>query len=183
MRAFESLPQVEEIEVFLENLFASWYENSTLRRAFKAFARYLWFRFANLEGCLPANQHFDFCDPRELPLEEYSDLGLCDTLDIEQTERLREFGVFQTKHPQEPSCYFSDKPPVIAEEPSLNASGKRKRVKAEPEGTEPLTEIEDDADSINEVVDDEAVPQWSAAPLTSALHAQTTDQPSPSIEP
>ncbi|MGC8384397.1 hypothetical protein ACP3P8_16795 [Pseudomonas aeruginosa] len=53
VRSFESLPQVEEIEVFLENLFASWYENSTLRRAFKAFARYLWFRFANLEGCLP----------------------------------------------------------------------------------------------------------------------------------
>ncbi|MEN1436847.1 hypothetical protein AAIH36_35155, partial [Pseudomonas aeruginosa] len=51
VRSFESLPQVEEIEVFLENLFASWYENSTLHRAFKAFARYLWFRFANLEGC------------------------------------------------------------------------------------------------------------------------------------
>lgn len=109
VRSFDSLPQVEEIEVFLENLFASWYENSTLRRAFKAFARYLWFRFANLEGCLPANQHFDFCDPRELPAEEYSDLGLCDPLEYEKSETLRSYGVFQTKHPQEPSCYFSDK--------------------------------------------------------------------------
>ncbi|MFX7879450.1 hypothetical protein ABTK13_24565, partial [Acinetobacter baumannii] len=75
------------------------------------------FRFANLEGCLPASQHFDFHDPRELPAEEYGDLGLCDTLEIEKTERLREFGVFQTKHPQEPSCYFSDKPYVREEEP------------------------------------------------------------------
>lgn len=183
VRSFESLPQVEEIEVFLENLFASWYENSTLRRTFKAFARYLWFRFANLEGCLPASQHFDFSDPRELPPEEYSDLGLCDTLDIEKTERLRAFGVFQTKHPLEPSCYFSDKPPVIEEETSLNVSGKRKRAKAEPEGTEPLVEIEDDSANVSDVVDDEAVPQWPAAPLTSALHIQTTDQPSPSIEP
>ncbi len=120
VRSFDSLPQVEEIEVFLENLFASWYENRTLRRAFKAFARYLWFRFANLEGCLPANQHFDFCDPRELPAEEYSDLGLCDPLEYEKTETLRSYGVFQTKHPQEPSCYFSDKN-FDAESTILNA--------------------------------------------------------------
>lgn len=183
VRSFESLPQVDEIEVFLENLFASWYENSTLRRAFKAFARYLWFRFANLEGCLPASQHFDFHDPRELPAEEYSDLGLCDTLEIEKTERLREFGVFQTKHPQEPSCYFSDKPYVIEEEPSLNASGKRKQVKADLADTEPLTDTEDDTAGIDGVEEDLAVPQWSAAPLASALHTQNIDQPSPSIEP
>lgn len=112
VRSFESLPQIEEIEVFLENLFSSWIENTVLRRAFKAFARYLWFRFANLEGCLPASQHFDFCDPRELPAEEYSDLGLCDELGIERTNNLREYGVLQVKHPQEPGCYFSDKPRV-----------------------------------------------------------------------
>ncbi|MDH1237152.1 hypothetical protein [Stutzerimonas stutzeri] len=183
VRSFESLPQVEEIEVFLENLFASWYENNTLRRAFKAFARYLWFRFANLEGCLPASQHFDFHDPRELPAEEYSDLGLCDTLEIEKTERLREFGVFQTKHPQEPSCYFSDKPYVREEESSLNASGKRKQVKADPADTETLSDIEDDTAGIDGVEEYSAVPQWSAAPLASALHTQNIDQSSPSIEP
>ncbi|WP_374438324.1 tetratricopeptide repeat protein [Pseudomonas panipatensis] len=183
VRSFDSLPQLEEIEVFLENLFAAWYENNTLRRAFKAFARYLWFRFSNLEGCLPPNQHFDFSDPRELPAEEYSDLGLCDTLDIEKTARLRAFGVFQTKHPQEPSCYFSDKPPVIEEEElSLNASGKRRRVKAESEGTAPLTEIEDDTGCIDDVVD-EAVPEWSAAPHASALHGPTSGQSTPRLEP
>lgn len=181
VRSFESLPQVEEIEVFLENLFASWYENTTLRRSFKAFARYLWFRFANLEGCLPASQHFDFCDPRELPAEEYSDLGLCDTLDIEKAALLRDYGVFQTKHPQEPSCYFSDKPPVIEEESSLNASGKGERAKTGPEDTEPLTDGAD-SERIDDVVD-EAVPQWSATSLTSALHGQNTGQSSHSIEP
>ncbi|WP_236676589.1 MULTISPECIES: hypothetical protein [unclassified Pseudomonas] len=182
VRSFDSLPQVEEIEFFLENLFTSWYENHTLRRVFKAFIRYVWFRFANLEGCLPANQHFDFCDPRELPAEEYSDLGLCDTLDIEKTERLRVFGVYQNKHPQEPSCYFSDKPLVIEEELCLNASGKRKRGENGPDATEPGLKSEDDTSRVDDVVDDEDAPQWSGAPLASALNTQTTDQPSPSIE-
>lgn len=179
VRSFESLPQVEEIEVFLENLFVSWYENNTLRRAFKAFARYLWFRFANLEGCLPASQHFDFHDPRELPPEEYSDLGLCDTLEIEKTERLREFGIFQTKHPLEPSCYFSDKPPVVVETPPISP---KKRSKKSVEDSEMPSDIEAEEESIDDDAD-EALPQWSAAPLASALHAKSTDQPSPSIEP
>ncbi|AGI21893.1 hypothetical protein H681_00055 [Pseudomonas sp. ATCC 13867] len=179
VRSFESLPQVEEIEVFLENLFASWYENSTLRRAFKAFARYLWFRFANLGGCLPASQQFDFHDPRELPPEEYSDLGLCDTLEIEKTERLREFGVFQTKHPEEPSCYFSDKPPVVVETPPIFP---KKRSKKPAEDAEMPSDIEAEEDSVD-VGSEGAPPQWSAAPLASALHAQSSDQPSPNIEP
>ena len=183
VRSFESLPQVEEIEVFIEGLFASWYENTVLRRVFKAFARYLWFRFANLEGCLPANQHFDFCDPRELPAEEYSDLGLCDMLEIEKTEILRAYGVFKTKHPQEPDCYFSDKPPVVIQEPNLNAStGKGKRSKTQPESADPLTEIESDNESIDDGAD-EAPPQCSAPPLTSALHTHGTDQTWPSNEP
>lgn len=178
VRSFESLPQVEEIEVFLESLFATWYENNSLRRAFRAFARYLWFRFANLQGCLPASQHFDFCDPRELPAEEYSDLGLYDTLECEKTEILRAYGVFQTKHPQEPGCYFSDKPPVV-EAPSVNAE---KRSKRQPEDAEMPSDIETEEESSGDDAD-EALPQWSAAPLASALHAQNTDQPSPSIEP
>ncbi|MBB4818965.1 hypothetical protein HNP29_002349 [Pseudomonas alcaligenes] len=178
VRSFESLPQVEEIEVFLENLFASWYENNTLRRAFKAFARYLWFRFANLEGCLPASQYFDFYDPRELPPEEYSDLGLYDTLEIEKIERLREFGVFQTKHALEPSCYFSDKPPVVVETPPIFP---QKRSKVPDKDSEISRDLEAKEESIDD--DSEGVPpQWSAAPLVSALHAQNTDKPSPSIE-
>lgn len=170
VRSFESLPQVEEIEVFLESLFASWYENTVLRRAFKAFSRYLWFRFANLEGCLPANQPFDFCDPHELPAEEYSDLGLCDVLEIEKTEILRAYGVFKTKHPQEPGCYLSDKP-LIEEKPPLNAEKRTKKQQTEDTNTPQETEAED------ETIDDsayEAPSQWSAEPLTSALHAQST---------
>lgn len=179
VRSFESLPQVEEIEVFLENLFTSWYENIALRRAFKAFGRYLWFRFANLEGCLPANQPFDFCDPHELPAEEYSDLGLCDTLEYEKTEILRAYGVFQTKHPQEPGCYFSDKPPVVVETPPIFP---KKRSKKPAEDAEMPSDIEAEEEGIDDDAD-EAPPQWSAAPLASALHTQNTDQPSPSIEP
>lgn len=178
VRSFESLPQVEEIEVFLESLFATWYENNSLRRAFRAFARYLWFRFANLQGCLPANQHFDFCNPRELPAEEYSDLGLYDTLECEKTEILRAYGVFQTKHPQEPSCYFSDKP-AVEETPSLNAE---KRSKKQADDADMPSDIETEEESSDDDAD-EAAPQWSAAPLASTLHTQNTDQPSPSIDP
>ncbi|WP_231692545.1 hypothetical protein [Thiopseudomonas alkaliphila] len=116
VRSFDSLPQPEEIEVLLEELFTSWYESSILRRSFKAFARYLWFRFANLESCLPANQHFDFCSPHELPIEEYSDLGLYDLLAIEEKETLCDYGIFQVKHPQGLSCYFSGRPEKWEEE-------------------------------------------------------------------
>lgn len=178
VRSFELLPQVEEIEVFLEGLFASWYENTILRRAFKAFARYLWFRFANLEGCLPANQPFDFCDPHELPAEDYSDLGLCDELEIEKTEILRAYGVFQTKHPQEPGCYFSDKPPV-EEKPPLNAEKRTK--KQQLEGTDTSEEIEAEDETVGDDADEDPS-QWSAAPLTSALHAPSVDLTSPSTE-
>jgi hypothetical protein len=144
VRSFESLPQVEEIEVLLEDLFSSWYENAVLRRAFKAFARYLWFRFANLEGCLPANQPFDFCDPHALPSEEYSDLGLSDALGYERTEILRTYGVFQTKNPQEPGCYFSDKPPPLEETPSINS---KKRPKEQTENAETSCDIDAEEDS------------------------------------
>jgi len=176
VRSFESLPQVEEIEVFLESLFASWYENTTLRRAFKAFARYLWFRFANLEGCLPANQPFDFCDPHKLPAEEYSDLGLCDTLEYEKNAILRAYGVFQTPQPREPVCLTSRKTLAI-EKPNFNSpEEKEKREKARLANERLQEEAhEDEADH--------APSQWSAAPLASALHEQNTDQLSPSIEP
>ncbi|WP_296125508.1 hypothetical protein, partial [Pseudomonas sp. Ga0074129] len=121
---------------------------------------------------------FDFCDPHELPAEEYSDLGLCDSLEYEKTEILRAYGVFQTKHPQEPGCYFSDKPPV-AETPSINAE---KRSKKQAENAESPSDFETEEESSDDEAD-EAPSQWSAAPLASALHAQHTDQTSPSIEP
>lgn len=110
VRAFESLPQIEELEQFIESIFEYWYDRPSLRRSFRSFNRFIWFRMSNLHGCLPANQPFSFGSPHEMPVEEYSDLGVNDPLEIERTAQLRAFGVFQTKHPQEPGCYFSDKP-------------------------------------------------------------------------
>ncbi len=98
VRSFDALPQEEEIEVLLENLFSCWYENRALCRVFKAFARYLWFRFTNLEEGLPVHQPFGFGDPHELPAEEYSDLGLSDALEIEKNAILNAYGVIQFKH-------------------------------------------------------------------------------------
>lgn len=123
VRAFESLPQIEELEQFIESLYEYWYERPHLRRAFRSFNRFIWFRMSNLYGCLPANQPFNFGSPNEMPVEEYSDLGLNDPLEIERTAQLRAFGVFKTKHPQEPGCYFSDKP--LPKEDDLTASEKK----------------------------------------------------------
>jgi hypothetical protein len=175
VRSFDLLPQLEELEVFLEGLFASWYENNILRRAFRAFARYLWFKFSSLPGCLPANQHFDFCDPRSLPAEEYSDLGLYDLLEIEKAQILSRHGVIATKHPQEPSCYFSDKPPLVIETPPPKKSKKKKRM----DEADGLEEVEDE----DEIVDDDdfTTPESSNAPLV-PMHALTIDQPKLGIE-
>lgn len=94
VRTFESLPQLEELERFIEILFEYWDDRPSLRRVFRSFNRFLWYRVSNLQGCLPANQPFNFCNPYELPVEEYSDLGLCYPLDIDRTAKLRNFGVF-----------------------------------------------------------------------------------------
>ncbi|KPB27238.1 hypothetical protein L6218_16695 [Pseudomonas syringae pv. syringae] len=175
VRSFDLLPQMEELEVFLEELFASWYENNILRRAFRAFARYLWFKFSSLPGCLPANQHFDFCDPRSLPAEEYSDLGFYDLLEIEKAQILRRRGVIATKHPQEPSCYFSDKPPRVIEEPPPKKSIKQNGM----DETESLEDAEDE----DEIVDDDdlTTSESSNASLV-PMHALTIDQPTLGIE-
>lgn len=93
VRSFDLLPQLAELEVLVEELFESWYENDTLCRAFRAFARYLWFRFSDLNGTLPADLWFDFLPPSGLPIEEYSDLGSYDLLEIEKHELLSEYGI------------------------------------------------------------------------------------------
>ena len=110
VRTFDALPQVEELEQFIDSQFEYWYESVHLRRVFRSFNRFLWYRTSNLRGCLPANMPFSFGNPRDLPVEEYSDLGLDDTLDIERDADLRAFGVIRNKHPLEPYCYFTDLP-------------------------------------------------------------------------
>lgn len=178
VRSFDSLPQVEEIEFFLEEIFTSWYENPALRRAFNAFARYLWFRFADLDSCLPANLPFDFCSPQDFPLEEYSDLGLYDVLDIEETATLRDYGVFQTKHPQEPGCYFSDLPRMREDEyearAALIAKLEKKQAKQKANESKASDEVDQESIDISENDAYEALPQWSPKPLEPALHPKTT---------
>lgn len=110
VRAFESLPQIEELEQFVEELFEYWHGHSHLRLAFRSFNRFLWFRFANLDGCLPANQPFSFGSPYELPAEEYSDLGLTDLLDAEIATSLHSFGVPRSRHKDGPRRYVRDQP-------------------------------------------------------------------------
>lgn len=110
VRSFESIPQVEEIDVLLEQLFEYWYENPTLRRVFKAFARYLWYRFGDLDAVLPPSVCWDFDSPHRWPTEESSDLGFPDDLGIQELQKLRSYGVPHIKDPQVPGCYFSDLP-------------------------------------------------------------------------
>ncbi len=101
---------MEEIDVLLEQLFEYWYENPTLRRVFKAFARYLWYRFGDLNAVLPPSVCWDFDSPHRWPTEESSDLGFPDDLGIQELLKLRSYGVPHIKDPQVPGCYFSDLP-------------------------------------------------------------------------
>lgn len=94
VRSFAELPQLSELEVLMEELFEAWYENRTLCRVHRAFARYLWFRFSDLRGSLPPDLWFDFLPPSDLPVEQYSDLGSYDLLEIEKHKLLSEYGVY-----------------------------------------------------------------------------------------
>ncbi|UPF06549.1 hypothetical protein MXB02_13315 [Pseudomonas mosselii] len=136
VRSFESIPQVEEIDVLLEQLFEYWYENATLRRVFKAFARYLWYRFGDIDGVLPARQLGSFDSPYQRPEEEYSDLGIPNDLGMGGLRKLQAYGVPQIKDPQEPSCYFSDLPLKAEEGGDVASTQKQSDLPAELDGSD-----------------------------------------------
>ncbi|MFC6694199.1 hypothetical protein ACFQD2_29210 [Pseudomonas lini] len=133
VRTFEALPQVEELEQFIDSQFEYWYESVHLRRVFRSFNRFLWYRTSNLRGSLPANMPFSFGNPRDLPVEEYSDLGLDDTLEIEREADLRALGVIRNKHPLEPYCYFSDLPANVEDDQVVVAVDAGEAIPAEME--------------------------------------------------
>ncbi len=61
LNAFTSLPSLEEVEVFLDEQFEYWTSNHSLRRSFKSFRMYIWFRTARLHAtlCPTEWQNFD----------------------------------------------------------------------------------------------------------------------------
>ncbi|OLS62677.1 hypothetical protein [Pseudomonas putida] len=144
VRSFESIPQVEEIDVLLEQLFEYWYENVTLRRVFKAFARYLWYRFGDIDGVLPARQLGDFDSPYQRPEEEYSDLGIPNDLGMGGLRKLQAYGVPQIKDPQEPSCYFSDLPLKVEEGEDVASPQKQSDLPAELDGSDARSDVQAD---------------------------------------
>ncbi|MCO7058641.1 MULTISPECIES: hypothetical protein [Pseudomonas] len=141
VRSFESIPQVEEIDVLLEQLFEYWYENATLRRVFKAFARYLWYRFGDVDGALPARQMGDFDSPYQRPGEEYSDLGIPNDLETVSLRKLQAYGVPQIKDPQAPSCYFSDLPVSTEEGVDVASTKHQNDQPAELNGSEVRSDV------------------------------------------
>lgn len=108
VRSFDWLPQIEELEIFLESVYEYWYDRYQLRRAFRSFSKFLWFRISNLSSALPANHPYSFCDPRELPDEEYSDLGLCDPFRRDMENMLVLLGLQPRSMPREFSEYLRD---------------------------------------------------------------------------
>jgi len=142
VRSFESIPQVEEIDVLLEQLFEYWYENATLRRVFKAFARYLWYRFGDIDGVLPARQLGDFDSPYQRPGEEYSDLGIPNDLGMGDLRKLQAYGVPQIKDPQEPSCYFSDLPLEAEEGEDVASTQKQSDLPVELDGSDACSDAQ-----------------------------------------
>lgn len=61
LNAFASLPCLEEIEAFLDEQFDYWSSKPSLRRNFKSFRMYIWFRTARLDAtlCPTEWQNFD----------------------------------------------------------------------------------------------------------------------------
>lgn len=100
VRTFDAMPQLEELEVFVEDIYEHWIDSPHLTRAFRSFSRYLWFRTARLEGCLPPNEPFNFESPHLLPEEEYSDLGYYDSTRHEVHRKLNELGTKQATTPR-----------------------------------------------------------------------------------
>ncbi|MFS2070012.1 hypothetical protein ACEN9D_14720 [Pseudomonas sp. CT11-2] len=139
VRTFEALPQVEELEQFIDSQFEYWYESAHLRQVFRSFNRFLWYRMSNLRGCLPANMPFSFGNPRDLPVEEYSDLGLDDTLDVEREGDLRAYGLIRNRHPLEPYCYFSDLPAKAEDDQIVVTVDADKAIRPQAEETVGLT--------------------------------------------
>jgi hypothetical protein len=107
VRSFGAIPQVEELEAFVEQLYEHWMETPYLRRAFRSFARFLWFRVANLEGCLAASEPFSFGNPHDLDLAEYSDLGISDIFDMEKDARRKALGVPDILHDRFWSTFYT----------------------------------------------------------------------------
>ncbi len=100
------MPQIEELEVFVGSLYEHWIESPHLTRAFRSFSRYLWFRTARLEGCLPPDEPFNFESPHDLPGEEYSDLGYYDITGRQVELKLNEYGTDQIMAQRKDSLSF-----------------------------------------------------------------------------
>lgn len=60
IRSFPNLPDIEEIYAFIEAEYENWYYNDSLRRAFKAFFKYLKYRTGSMRGALPGDVPFSF---------------------------------------------------------------------------------------------------------------------------
>lgn len=92
VRSYESLPQLEELMTLLDSEYDYWIERPQLTKAFRSFARYLWFRFSGVKGVLPPGQCFCFSFPEDMELENFSDLGIADSLGYERKQVLESYG-------------------------------------------------------------------------------------------
>lgn len=60
LNAFTNMPTIDEVEIFLDDQLDYWMNNRSLRRSFRSFRLYLWFRTAGLQGTLPPDEHRNF---------------------------------------------------------------------------------------------------------------------------
>lgn len=91
IRSFPSLPDIEEIYAFIEEEYESWYYNDSLRRAFKAFFKFLKYRTGSMRGTLPGDVPFSF------DVMTDSEFGFLDSRITPESQTLSELGINMDK--------------------------------------------------------------------------------------
>lgn len=93
IRSFSGIPIEEELELFVENEFDTWYSSDSLRRQFCAFIKYLYFRVVDSYWTLHPSCPVNFPEPRLEDFDDASDLGLTDLVGAERRSILMRLGV------------------------------------------------------------------------------------------
>ncbi|MEC9483079.1 MAG: hypothetical protein UMU75_07090 [Halomonas sp.] len=104
--SMEAIPQIEEVERFIEELFEEWYENDGLRQYFRAFSKYLNYVVFNVEPYTPWHMQLKW-DADDLEPEDVPGWVPSDPMHNYLRSQLTHYGVISMlSHPHEAKTRF-----------------------------------------------------------------------------
>lgn len=104
--SMNEIPQIEEVESFIDQLYELWYEDDGLRRYFKAFSKYLYYEISQADTSIPVRMQLDW---RLRNIEAEDSLGWepYDPMHSHLREQLAQYGVsFRLDYPEETKTCF-----------------------------------------------------------------------------